>query len=58
MKPRYTITIVDNFKQKELTFGVDDFSEFKQKTLTGKSAIYEQLDRFEEDVVKTDSTTE
>lgn len=50
MKPRYTLTITDNELGKEMTIASDEYTDFKRKTLTSSSAVYEMLDKFEKEV--------
>lgn len=57
MIPKYTIRITNTGLGKYIEIGADDFSEFKKKTISGKSAIYALLDRAEEEIGKASSNS-
>lgn len=44
---KYTIQITNTVTGRYLKLGTDELTEWKKKTLSGKSAIYELLDRAE-----------
>jgi hypothetical protein len=49
-KPKFTLTIEDTKLGKYMTIGVDSLDELRKKGISGKSHIYEFVERFKNEI--------